>query len=445
MARPRIVMEDFPDSHYARELRRRKWHLRFCDALEPEYIALHVERIRLRARVWYSLSVALTAYFAVRRARSFGVGNAESLLDVSVLLPCIITLAWLSWARRLAAWFLPFARLLAPLYFVVVAAMIAPGVARGDDQTVGLTLNVLAVFFLSGLTFGEAAPTAAMMVVAFLISGLYFHVAAAQLVAKTVMLALTALVGIIAHRDLDKSYRNGFLESDLIGELVARDGLTGLMNRRTFDEHMLRVWQHAMRHRQTLAVMMIDIDHFKEFNDGLGHQAGDAALRRVAQSIQGFARRSLDLAARFGGEEFAVIIYDAPLQHVRELAEGIRRSVCDLRIGRPDSNPDAAVTVSIGVGLVAPTIGRTPHGAVQLADEALYEAKRLGRNCVVIREIEAYRLLDTGEFKAGRAASLARTPADQTSRRGRTRTACPPAPRRSCPAAGTCTARPGRR
>jgi diguanylate cyclase (GGDEF)-like protein len=172
------------------------------------------------------------------------------------------------------------------------------------------------------------------------------------------------------------------------------------MNRRAFDEHLLRVWQHALRDQRSIAVLMIDIDHFKRYNDDFGHQAGDLALRSVARIIQGFARRPLDLAARYGGEEFAVILYDLALPHVQEMAESLRKGVQNLQIEphEAEAAPGREVTVSVGVGLAAPVIGRTPQGAVQLADEALYEAKQAGRNRVVVKGTDAYMLLNTGAF-----------------------------------------------
>jgi len=214
-------------------------------------------------------------------------------------------------------------------------------------------------------------------------------------------MSLSTGVAAVVYRDVELAYRRNFLENALINELVARDGLTGLMNRRAFDEHLLRVWQHALRDQRVIAVLMIDIDHFKRCNDRWGHQAGDAALRGVGRVIEGFARRPLDLAARFGGEEFAVILFDLALTHVQDIAERLRASVEKLRVApgtEPATEPD--ITVSIGVGLAVPVIGRSPQGIIQLADEALYEAKNMGRNRVVVKGTEAYLLLRTGAFTA---------------------------------------------
>jgi diguanylate cyclase (GGDEF)-like protein len=142
---------------------------------------------------------------------------------------------------------------------------------------------------------------------------------------------------------------------------------------------------------------MIDIDHFKAYNDEWGHQAGDQVLRSVAKVIQGFARRPLDVAARYGGEEFAVILYDLGFSHTQYLAERLRESVQTLaRDAEIWTGPE--VTVSVGVGFAVPSVSRNPEGVVQLADEALYEAKAAGRNRIISKGAEAYVFLNTGSF-----------------------------------------------
>jgi len=170
------------------------------------------------------------------------------------------------------------------------------------------------------------------------------------------------------------------------------------MNRRTFDERLLCIWQQALRDRRSIAICMIDVDHFKRYNDSFGHQAGDVALRTVAGLIQEFARRPLDLAARYGGEEFAMVFYDLSPANVQDIAERLIKRVQAERINV--AKPELGLTISIGVGLISPGVGRSPQGAIQLADEALYEAKRAGRNRFVVKDAEDHRLLNTGIFRA---------------------------------------------
>lgn len=151
--------------------------------------------------------------------------------------------------------------------------------------------------------------------------------------------------------------------------------------------------------------MLVDIDHFKAFNDYYGHQAGDECLRQVARCLTRSARRPLDVTARYGGEEFAIILYDARRDHVEEAARRIQAGIEALAIKHPAS-PTAAkqLTVSIGAASVEPVVGRSHFGFIQLADEALYEAKERGRDCVVIMDKE-YGRLTTGSFRKSATAN----------------------------------------
>jgi len=183
-----------------------------------------------------------------------------------------------------------------------------------------------------------------------------------------------------------------------MGEMATRDGLTGLKKRGAFDDYFPRMWQQALRDRCSLALLLIDVDHFKAYNARYGHQAGDQTLRRVAQVVQGFARRPLDMAARYGGEEFIIALFDLDPGNVRDIAEQLRKAIHALNIMHEDSATALYVTASVGVSIIGPRQGRSPEGAVQLADEALYSAKRSGRNCVSVVDTE-YVLYSTGSFR----------------------------------------------
>jgi diguanylate cyclase (GGDEF)-like protein len=393
MPTSRLNLDDFPDSAYAHELRRGLARLRFEAPLEAEYTTAHLERVRLRVRIWFSVTIVLSILFTIGQVRRDGVWNPNSIAHLSMLLPCTIALVWLAWSPRYERFYLPSARVLVTLFGALIAAFIAIAVVQGrEEELAALTVNLVAVFFFAGLMFRQAILTSAVMIVTFAAVALAAGLPHGLLLKSLVILSLTSVIAALVYWDVEQSYRRNFLEDALISELVARDSLSGLMNRRAFDEHLLRVWQHAQRDQRLIAVLMIDIDYFKQYNDEFGHQDGDLALRTVAAVIQGFARRPLDLAARYGGEEFAVILYDLALSYVEDTAERLRESV------QASAGLRRQVTVSVGVGVAAPVIGRTPQGAVQLADEALYEAKQAGRNQIVVKGTDAYLLLDTGAF-----------------------------------------------
>jgi len=171
---------------------------------------------------------------------------------------------------------------------------------------------------------------------------------------------------------------------DRLRELSATDGLTLLANRRSFDEALERGWHHATRHGEPVSLIMIDIDHFKPYNDLYGHGAGDRCLQQVATAIAAGVRREGALVARYGGEEFAVILPRTDAAAAQEIAEALRRRVESLGIAHA-GNPDGRrVTVSVGISTRTPPQTADFEDLMQSADEALYRAKEGGRNGVVV-------------------------------------------------------------
>lgn len=186
-----------------------------------------------------------------------------------------------------------------------------------------------------------------------------------------------------AYRALRESQKR-LAETNLeLLRLVNVDSLTGLANRRHFDESLHLEWKRAMRNRSPLAVLMVDIDCFKSYNDTYGHISGDEALRKVAEIIQKNVMRPADQASRYGGEEFVVILPETHPDGARQLAEAIRRNVEELRIPHAGSTVSSYLTLSIGVAGAVPEDGEDPISLVKKADAALYQAKQSGRNRVL--------------------------------------------------------------
>jgi len=391
--------DSLPDSAYARELRRGFPDLRFAPDLERVFQAFHTKHTRVRVR-FFQLALGLLALAA---AVKLIVLESMPWREVAfgwlgLVVPASGALALTSWSRFYDRLYLPAARLLLPLMATVAAFGIADRRITGHpDPFCFLTTFSIAVFFLGGQLFREALLVNVLMVVALGLALAHAGWPAAQVAYYTTELVITSAVGAFVYQGVERQLRTSFLERNLLGERVARDGLTGLKNRGAFDDDYPRLWQQATRDRRSLALLLIDVDHFKPYNDRYGHQAGDRALRRVAQVVQRFARRPLDVAARYGGEEFLLALYDLGAEHVREIAEELRESVQALAIQHEDS-PAGVVTASIGVSIVSPRPGRSPEGAVQLADEALYAAKRGGRNG--IRLVDCYEAnYSTGAFR----------------------------------------------
>ncbi len=163
--------------------------------------------------------------------------------------------------------------------------------------------------------------------------------------------------------------------------LSASDGLTGIANRRFFDEHISREWRRARRSASSVALMMCDVDHFKRFNDTYGHQAGDECLRQVAKTIAANLERASDVAARYGGEEFAAVLPETPIGGALFVAEKIRHAIHALNIPHAGS-PLGRVTLSIGIACMVPDIDNPYDELLSAADKALYHAKHTGRDRV---------------------------------------------------------------
>ena len=173
---------------------------------------------------------------------------------------------------------------------------------------------------------------------------------------------------------------------DAIEKLARLDGLTGLINRRSFDSAIDREWRRSLRTQQSISVIMIDVDFFKQFNDTYGHAVGDDCLRKVASAAEGALQRPADLVARYGGEEFVALLPDTTPDGAKAVAEGIRMSVIALQIPHSDSKASKHVTVSAGFSTCVATNSRTPATLVEMADSCLYDAKRNGRNRVEGKE-----------------------------------------------------------
>ncbi len=168
--------------------------------------------------------------------------------------------------------------------------------------------------------------------------------------------------------------------NEQLSVLAATDGLTGVANRRVFDERLIQEWKRCSRLAKPLALIILDLDFFKQYNDAFGHLAGDDCLKRVARVLSD-ARRTSDLVARFGGEEFCLLLPDTGIQGAITVADSVRSRIEGLGLAHP-TNPTGVATASLGVAAVVPAEGGSAQDLVAAADTALYDAKAHGRNRV---------------------------------------------------------------
>ncbi len=169
-------------------------------------------------------------------------------------------------------------------------------------------------------------------------------------------------------------------------QLATIDSLTGIPNRRSIDSTLHREWLNAMRSSEPLAVMMIDIDYFKNYNDCYGHQAGDVCLKQVAHAIRASLRRSTDYVGRYGGEEFIVLLTHSDWEKAKKVAEKIFEAIRLLNLPHLASPTSQVVTISAGINVTIPTPRLSLSSLIQQADEALYQAKHNGRNQFILHQ-----------------------------------------------------------
>ena len=396
-----------PDSPYAAELQRGATDRRFGRCLEQEYVQARLAENVALVRVTCALGVLLSLFCVLRKGLE-GVLSHDQMLQIMLVLLGSVVLATIACTRLFGRFYLPMARIIVPIRNALAAAFMVA--AHGQFETLMvLPLMVVGPFFFLGLPFRVALLSVAAMIVSFVVSAAASGLAPASTFFACMFLLAVIAACIVAARHIDERTRRSFLEGRVTAELADHDALTGIKNRRVFDRHLSRVWQRAVAEGCSIAVLLIDVDHFKIYNDRYGHQAGDRALCRVAKALQAFVRRPLDVLARYGGEEFAVVLNDVDGRHAGQIADRMRRAVSELAIEQR-ARVSAQVTISVGVATLRPTAGRGPRGALQLADQALYEAKVRGRNRVTLMEEKDYRLLVTGVFSRSNFPASSQAP-----------------------------------
>jgi diguanylate cyclase (GGDEF)-like protein len=393
-----------PQSAYAQQLKRGFPRLSFDDpALERNFRRLHLVKTRAQIRRNLLLGIGFVIGFSAltHLVLPAAANRLLDLIRLAVLGPVFANALILVHTRWYLRWYplvCPYGAVVFGIGVVVLAVIAA---AQGVSLIASVVLATIYNYLMLGLQFRAATAASTLVFLSYPIVATLAGIPGPQRLVDVGVLLFTNVIGAIVCYSLERSSRTNFLESQLLMETARRDGLTGIANRRTFDEHVDCVWSQAARDGMPLTLLLIDIDHFKVYNDCYGHQAGDECLRRVAWSLSKGARRPLDIAARYGGEEFAMVLYDSRREHAEDMARQIQADIEALDIAHPASPAgNQRLTVSIGIACIEPLAGRSHYGFIQLADEALYAAKARGRNCIVIMDKE-YGELSTGSFRKG--------------------------------------------
>jgi diguanylate cyclase (GGDEF)-like protein len=393
-------MEPNDTSLLQQQLDNRGWRLQFPQALETEFQRDYA--LRYRTHMQLAMLLGCLALLACGVIDPFWMPEAAGRL----------------WAVRLSV--------VAPMLALLLLSRGSLG--ERHMQLIAALASCLAVGGLVGLSINAAEPfnhyyssaISMVMLVVFVLSRMQFNwgVACAVIMLMTLNAGLfafssadlkiitinnfvfgaSAIFALVGTFLIERSLRQNYLQSrllsiqntDLEGSnlrlqyLTAIDGLTQIANRRSLDMTLTTEWQRALRKREPIGVVMIDVDHFKLFNDTYGHAAGDECLRGVAGALKDFARRPGDLAARYGGEEFVLVLTNATAQQAQIVAERVRDKIVELAIPHQCSS-HGSVTASFGVASMVPGADQTgPEALLLAADQALYRAKESGRNRVSV-------------------------------------------------------------
>lgn len=356
----------------------------FDQALEPAYRD-HEFRDGLRyLRINLILLVLLVlAIVQIDRIVMPAFSHAVPVtIRLGILLPVLLTAFALTFHRHGPTWYPRVIAVLMTVASIGIAWLGLVAWSQGENRIfVRLIIATIAVYFVMGLRFRLALVANLTTVGFYAIAAVaIWSMPALELTQYMAMVLMTSMICAAGAYNLEHARRTAWLEGRLLAEFALRDGLTGIANRRRLDEHLQQAWQQALRDRQPLALLFTDIDAFKAFNDQYGHQAGDEALKAVASVHARHSRRPLDLAARFGGEEFAVLLYGASRADAERIAETILGEVRALDIVHVGSSAAPVLTISAGIACGIPTAARQPADLLQLADRALYQAKHGGRN-----------------------------------------------------------------
>ncbi|HEX7417543.1 MAG TPA: diguanylate cyclase [Steroidobacteraceae bacterium] len=377
------------DSLIARTIKRGFPFLRFEKELEREFQDSQHEMMRRRVRVSLVLALTTVMGFAVMDhwlVLDDGLRGAD-VVRFGLQLPIVIACLFATSARYYRRWFVPGIQIAAPVFGIgsVLLAMAASGVHLSLISS-RLVLVAFFFYFMAGMSFYAALRTNLIVFVGYAVGAIVTGAAPELAIYHLYILLCANLFAGAGSYALEHANRLAFLERRLLTEVALHDGLTGLLNRAAFEDQIRRVWDQAVRDKVQLSVIMIDIDHFKAYNDRYGHQAGDHCLRHVSQAVRRAAlRRPLDFVARYGGEEIVAVLYGADLAFTEITARAILDQVTELAIPHAGSATKPWVTVSVGGASLEPSLILSHDAVIHLADRALYAAKDLGRSrCVVL-------------------------------------------------------------
>jgi len=268
-----------------------------------------------------------------------------------------------------------------------ISTPILLGIIRATEGYAPISAQLIVLvfcYFLAGLRFYQAMFAGLIISLAYPASQLLTTAPLPNLPFNCFLILTFNVMGLCGAYFIEYTARENYLARQLLGELALFDGLTGLLNRRAFSLDLEKLYRQAKRDKVELGIAMVDVDHFKEFNDSFGHVQGDQCLREIAEALRESIKRPLDKAGRYGGEEFILVWYDCSAPSAKQLGEIARAAVEELAIPHGPDASQRLVTISVGVATARAEDLTDSEQLIWEADQALYKAKSSGRNRVVL-------------------------------------------------------------
>lgn len=357
--------------------------LKFPEPLEQEFRGDHAVGSRRWIRMSLLVALLTTTGFAIIDHSVIRAQSAvPDFIRFGLQLPVLIIGLLATNSRFYSRFYLPAIQLCAPM-FGIGSVVMASYALPENTALIGCRVLLVAffIYFMLGLRTVQALVSNLIVAVSLVIAGWSGAISAEVATYLTFALVCANVIGAAGAYALEHANRTSFLERKLLVEIAALDGLTRLLNRQTFESRVRDAWQRAADAHQPVTVIMVDVDHFKRYNDHYGHQAGDECLRRVATAVRAaVGARAGDFVARYGGEEIIAVLVNRSAQEAQEIAARIVREVHNLQIPHAASPEAPYVSVSVGATTQQPRITPSYDSIVRLADNALYTAKREGRN-----------------------------------------------------------------
>lgn len=358
--------------------------LRFKNtSLERAYLVFSEQYGLLQLRFVYVLLMVLVGLFGLSDLLIYPLGPALQIVGIRffVVVPILIYAYRKSYRLTSGKPFYPLVVLTALVTALsAVMIMYIPYYAGLSGHYEALMLFIYGIGGFMGLRFRDAIIVLVIMMIFYIFTHMAIESSTNFIVNSSYRLFCAVIIGVSQSYMSEKQLRLVYLQRILLERHAHRDGLTGIANRRAFDLHGTRALQHSARENKALTVVILDADHFKQYNDNYGHLKGDHCLQQLARVISHSARRPMDMAARYGGEEFVLLLYDVNEEDAVRMMARLQKDIQSLALEHKYSLVSNYVTVSGGICTRQAGHMQPLSQMLAEADEALYKAKANGRN-----------------------------------------------------------------